>query len=58
MTLMKEKGTWYVPTMYAGRFVADKAKIDGYFPEIVRPEGGAHRRADPGHRGQGLSQRA
>ncbi|MEJ7747163.1 MAG: amidohydrolase family protein [Luteimonas sp.] len=38
MTLMKQKGTWYVPTIYAGRFVADKAKIDGYFPEIVRPK--------------------
>ena len=36
MSLMKEKGTWYVPTIYAGRFVADKAKIDGYFPEVVR----------------------
>jgi imidazolonepropionase-like amidohydrolase len=38
MTAMKEKGTWYVPTISAGRFVADKAKIDGYFPEIVRPK--------------------
>ncbi|MDR6840160.1 metal-dependent hydrolase family protein [Pseudoxanthomonas sacheonensis] len=38
MSLMKQKGTWYVPTLYAGRFVADKAKIDGYFPEIVRPK--------------------
>ena len=38
MNLMKQKGTWYVPTIYAGRFVADKAKIDGYFPEIVRPK--------------------
>ena len=36
--LMKSHGTWYVPTIYAGRFVADKAKIDGYFPEIVRPK--------------------
>jgi imidazolonepropionase-like amidohydrolase len=36
MDLMKEKGTWYVPTIYAGRFVADKAKIEGYFPEVVR----------------------
>lgn len=36
MALMKEKGTWYVPTVYAGRFVAEKAKIDGYFPEVVR----------------------
>ena len=38
MSLMKQKGTWYVPTIYAGRFVADKARIDGYFPEIVRPK--------------------
>ena len=38
MALMKRKGTWYVPTIYAGRFVAEKAKVDGYFPEIVRPK--------------------
>lgn len=38
MSLMKQKGTWYVPTIYAGRFVADKAKTDGYFPEIIRPK--------------------
>ncbi|MBF6022876.1 metal-dependent hydrolase family protein [Lysobacter niastensis] len=38
MSLMKQKGTWYVPTVYAGRFVADKAKVDGYFPELVRPK--------------------
>ncbi|HSD16048.1 MAG TPA: amidohydrolase family protein [Thermomonas sp.] len=38
MALMKQKGTWYVPTLYAGRFVAEKAKTDGYFPEIVRPK--------------------
>jgi imidazolonepropionase-like amidohydrolase len=36
--LMKERGTWYVPTITAGRFVADKSKIDGYYPEIVRPK--------------------
>ncbi|GAB3354065.1 metal-dependent hydrolase family protein [Lysobacter tyrosinilyticus] len=38
MALMKQKGTWYVPTIYAGRFVADKAKTPGYFPEIIRPK--------------------
>ena len=38
MGLMKQKGTWYVPTISAGRFVADKARVDGYFPEIVRPK--------------------
>ena len=36
--LMKENGTWYVPTITAGRFVAEKAKVDGYFPEMVRPK--------------------
>ncbi len=38
MSLMKQKGTWYVPTIAAGRFVADKAKVEGYFPDIVRPK--------------------
>lgn len=38
MGLMRKYGTWYVPTITAGRFVADKAKIDGYFPEVVRPK--------------------
>ena len=41
IALMKRHGTWYVPTIYAGRFVADKAKIDGYFPDIVRPKAAA-----------------
>ncbi len=36
--LMKKHGTWYVPTIHAGRFVADKARIDGYFPDVVRPK--------------------
>jgi imidazolonepropionase-like amidohydrolase len=36
--LMKKHGTWYVPTISAGRFVADKAKLPGYYPEIVRPK--------------------
>lgn len=38
MALMKRKGTWYIPTIHAGRFVADKAKVDGYFPDVVRPK--------------------
>jgi imidazolonepropionase-like amidohydrolase len=41
MDLMKEHGTFYVPTMLAGKFVGDKAKIDGYFPEVVRPKAAA-----------------
>jgi imidazolonepropionase-like amidohydrolase len=38
MDLMKDRGTYYVPTISAGRFVAEKSAEDGYFPEIVRPK--------------------
>lgn len=41
MRLMKQRGTWYIPTIYAGRFVADKAREPGYFPEVVRPKAAA-----------------
>ncbi len=39
--LMKKNGTWYVPTISAGKWVGEKAKIDGYFPAIVRPKAAA-----------------
>lgn len=39
--LMKEKGTYWVPTNMAGEWVADKAKEPGYFPEVVRPKAAA-----------------
>jgi imidazolonepropionase-like amidohydrolase len=38
MRLMKENSTWYVPTILAGNWVAEQAKIDGFFPELVRPK--------------------
>ena len=38
---MKRYGTWYVPTIIAGKWVEAKSKIDGYFPEIVRPKAAA-----------------
>ena len=38
MDLMISNGTYYVPTISAGEFVAAKSKIDNYFPEIVRPK--------------------
>ncbi len=38
MDLMKERGTYYVPTISAGEFVAEKATVDGYYPEIIRPK--------------------
>jgi len=39
--LMRKHKVYYVPTISAGNFVAEKAKIDGYFPEIVRPKAAA-----------------
>jgi len=39
--LMKKNGTWLVPTISAGKYVAEKAKIDGFLPEIVRPKAAA-----------------
>jgi len=38
MALMRERGTWYVPTIIAGKFVAEKAEVDGFFSEVVRPK--------------------
>jgi imidazolonepropionase-like amidohydrolase len=38
MALMKQKGTFYVPTISAGRWVFDRSKEAGFFPEIVRPK--------------------
>jgi imidazolonepropionase-like amidohydrolase len=36
--LMKERGTFYVPTMSAGRWVYDQAQDPDFFPAIVRPK--------------------
>ena len=36
MALMKQRGVFHVPTISAGRFVTDKAKVPGYFPELIR----------------------
>jgi imidazolonepropionase-like amidohydrolase len=38
MRLMRQRGVWYVPTLSAGRFVAEKAQIEGYYPDIIRPK--------------------
>jgi len=35
MKLMKQRGTWYVPTIIAGRYVAEKAEVPGYYPEQI-----------------------
>lgn len=39
--LMKKKGTYYVPTITAGKWVAEKSEIDGYYPDVVRPKAAA-----------------
>lgn len=38
---MKKHGTYYVPTIIAGKYVAEKSQIDGFFPDIVRPKAAA-----------------
>ncbi len=38
MQLMIKHKTAYVPTIIAGKFVAEKAKEEGYFSELVRPK--------------------
>jgi imidazolonepropionase-like amidohydrolase len=35
MALMKQHGTYYIPTISAGNFVAEKAAIKGYYPDMV-----------------------
>lgn len=41
MDLMIERGVRYVPTILAGDWVAEKAEVDGFFPELVRPKAAA-----------------
>ena len=33
--MMRQKGTYYVPTLLAGKWVADKALIKDYYPPFV-----------------------
>jgi imidazolonepropionase-like amidohydrolase len=39
--LFKKTGGWYVPTISAGRYVADKAKDPNYYSALVRPKAAA-----------------
>lgn len=41
MALMKARGTWYVPTIAAGKWVAELAKQEGKLPAVVRPKAAA-----------------
>ncbi len=39
--LMKQHGTYYVPTILAGKWVEEKSRVDGFFPALVRPKAAA-----------------
>jgi len=41
VALFKKTGGWYVPTISAGRYVADKAKEPNYYSALVRPKAAA-----------------
>lgn len=41
IALFKKSGAWYVPTISAGKFVAEKSRIEGYYAPIVRPKAAA-----------------
>lgn len=41
IALFKKNGAWYVPTISAGRFVADKSKEPDYYSPLVRPKAAA-----------------
>ena len=57
MKLMKEHGTWYVPTIIAGKYVEEKAQSARLLPAADRGQGAAGRPADPGDGRQGLQGR-
>jgi imidazolonepropionase-like amidohydrolase len=38
MKLMKERGTYYVPTLSAAKWVNDKAQDPTFFPAVIRPK--------------------
>jgi imidazolonepropionase-like amidohydrolase len=41
IALMKAHGTWFVPTIIAGEFVAEKAAVPGYYPPQVAAKAAA-----------------
>lgn len=41
MNLMKRNNAFYVPTITAGKWVAEMSKEEGYYPALVRPKAAA-----------------
>jgi imidazolonepropionase-like amidohydrolase len=38
MAAMVEYGTWYIPTISAGKYVAEQAEIEGYYHPLIVPK--------------------
>lgn len=38
MAMMRKQGTYFVPTISAGKWAEEKSAIAGFFPELVRPK--------------------
>ena len=38
MAAMVEHGTWYIPTISAGKYVAEQAEIEGYYHPLIVPK--------------------
>lgn len=38
MAAMVEHGTWYIPTITAGKFVAEQAETEGYYHPLIVPK--------------------
>ena len=41
IALFKKTGAWYVPTISAGKYVAEKASLPDYYSALVRPKAAA-----------------
>jgi imidazolonepropionase-like amidohydrolase len=41
IALFKKNGAWYIPTISAGRYVADRARQPGYYSPLVQPKAAA-----------------
>ncbi|QBL10647.1 amidohydrolase family protein [Rheinheimera sp. D18] len=38
MALMRKQGTYFVPTIIAGKWAEEKSRIPGFFPDLVQPK--------------------
>lgn len=38
MSMMRKQGTYFVPTISAGKWAEEKSHIAGFFPDLVRPK--------------------